>query len=78
MMILLNIVKLSANVGKVHPDMNQIEVTSSVGTVLLDVVSSNSSRELVICKPIGSKWKAMLVLAPLVTIGVEVFSNNWE
>ena len=78
MIILLDLPKLLSHVDVIHPDMGQVEVSSKHGKVALTIVSSNSSRDLVFCKPTCIEWKTMFVLGPLIYKGVEVFSDNWE
>lgn len=78
MRVLVNLVELASHVeiNTLHPDTHQIAVSSSMGTAVLDLISTSSCRGLIMCK--ASNWQAMLVLSPLIGIGVEVFSNNWE
>lgn len=80
MRVLVNLVELASHVeiNTLHPDTHQIAVSSSMGTAVLDLISTSSCRSLIMCKAKKSNWQAMLVLSPLIGIGVEVFSDNWE
>lgn len=77
MIVLLDLVKLHSNITEVHPNMTEIEIFSEHGHVTLEITSTSSARDLALCRPVCTEWKAMLVLGPLMFKGVEVFSYNW-